>query len=227
MIYEGKNKSPVSEYWLHGKVLVVVKDELPNNVSLSSVLRFVEKRIPYHLFYDLDSVYIGQFEEFIERDINAFYRDGGIFVTNDQIDNQDLLDDIVHEIAHSVEELHDRHIYEDRTVESEFLGKRRRLYHILSQQELDIDLKSDIIKKMFLDLKYSSKFDNILYRDIGYPLLSSVSAGLFTGPYSITSLREYFATGFEEYYIKDKKYLSKLCPSLYKKIDTLNNMSEE
>ena len=156
----------------------------------------------------------------ISASLRSLYRDGAIFVTNDQSDDSDLIDDIVHEIAHSVEEYHTSKIYGDALLEGEFLGKRQRLYDIMRQHELGIDITR--MQKLFFNLKYSLKFDNLLYKKVGYPLLASISAGLFCDPYGITSLREYFASGFEAYYMGDRMYLKKVCPQLYNKINELN-----
>lgn len=221
-MYEGASHSPVGEYHLFGHILVLVKDPLPENVSLELCLKKVEKTIPEQLLFDLDSVYIGHFDEFFERDINAFYRDGAIFITNEQVDDDDFIDDLVHEIAHCTEGRYQSQIYGDDKIEHEFLGKRRRLFDLLSQQEIDVDLSR--IKKLFFNLNYTPTFDNILYKKLGYPLLSSIGNGLFVSPYAITSLREYFASGFEEYFIGDREYLRKVSPSLYWRI---KEMSEE
>ena len=48
--------------------------------------------------------------------------------------------------------------------------------------------------------------------------------GLFVSPYAPTSLREYFATGFEEYYIGDRNYLRKISPNLYTQISKLDDL---
>jgi len=45
--------------------------------------------------------------------------------------------------------------------------------------------------------------------------------GLFVSPYAITSLREYFSTGFEEYFLKDRNYLKNMSPAIYNKIEGL------
>ncbi len=42
----------------------------------------------------------------------------------------DMVDDIVHEIAHSVEKTFSMYIYANGNLEEEFLGKRNRLYII-------------------------------------------------------------------------------------------------
>ena len=44
------------------------------------------------------------------------------------------------------------------------------------------------------------------------------SVNLFVDPYSPTSLREYFASGFEEFYLGDRLYLQKICPYIFKKV---------
>ena len=42
--------------------------------------------------------------------------------------------------------------------------------------------------------------------------------GLFTRPYAVTSIREYFATAFEEYLLGDGEYVKKLSPIAYDKV---------
>ena len=56
-------------------------------------------------------------------------------------------------------------------------------------------------------IDFTNEIDDYLYDELGYGLVSSLSNGLFVSPYSITSMREYFATGFEEYFSGNKKNL--------------------
>ena len=226
VFYEGIEKSPVSEYWLYNRIIVLVKDPLPEDVNLPRVLKIIEQNIPKHLAHEVDSVYIGGFDEFIEREINSFYRDGAMFITNQQSDDNDLLDDMIHEMAHSVESLHKSKIYMDRAVEEEFLGKRRRLYSILKNHDT-LAKASQKIRKQFLNVEYSEEFDMFLYKKIGYPLLSNLTMGLFVDPYAVTSLREYFAIGFEQFYMRDKIYLQKVSPQVYYKLTELEDIESE
>ena len=55
--------------------------------------------------------------------MQAMYENSSIFVTNVQDNEQDMLDDIVHEISHSVEETDGDIIYSDGSIEQEFLEK--------------------------------------------------------------------------------------------------------
>ena len=225
MLYEGKGISPVGEYYLHNNVLVLIKDPLPEEINIQYILEYVEKKVPFHLVYEVDSIDIGQFDEFEERQINSFYRDGAIFVTNYQSSKEDLIDDIIHEIAHAVEEQHSVSIYGDRTVEEEFLGKRRRLYDLLIANELMSN--TEALRKQFATIKYTKRLDDVLYKEIGYPTLSSLTQGLFTNPYAITSLREYFASAFELYFLGEKTYLQKISPKVYYKMSILEEFNSE
>ena len=70
----------------------------------------------------------------------------------------------------------------------------------------------------FRNLKYDEGFDNFLYKRIGKKMLASITAGMFIRPYAAVSMREYFATGFEAYYLGSRDNLHKISPELFKKI---------
>ena len=78
-----------------------------------------------------------------------------------------------------------------------------------------------------MNSEYEEKFDDFLYKKIGYDALSSIGMGLFITPYAATSLREYFATGYTEYLMGDKSYLMKVSPELYKKMVQLTGETDE
>ena len=138
------------------------------------------------------------------------YENGAIYISPDQDNEKDLLDDIVHETAHSLENKHQKIIYGGSDLEREFLAKRQTLYHLLEDKRID--------KKMWINPRYSAKFDEYLYNTVGYDKLRIVSSGLFYSPYAITSLREYWANGFENYILGDKQLLKDLSPVLYNKL---------
>ena len=197
------------------KTTVLVKDPLPENVNIDRVLSLLEKRIPEHLAYGIDMIYIGQFQEFVDRDINAAYKDGAIYVTNEQIDEDDMLDDITHEIAHACEEAYTSLIYADGKIQNEFVGKRRRLFEILRTEGYKVSLED------FLNTEYSREFDEFLYQEVGYDKLTFFTMGLFVSPYGATSYREYFANGFEHYFLNEPRYVKVVSPAVYEKIDGL------
>ena len=68
---------------------------------------------------------------------------------------------------------------------------------------------------------YDKIIDDFLYEKVTYDILWQLVPGIFTSPYAVTSLREYWAKGFEEVFIGDKDNLKQLCPVLYKKMALL------
>jgi hypothetical protein len=213
--YIRENIDTFSEKLLFNKIVVFVKDPLPEGIKLDYILSSIEKKVPEHLTYGIDMIYIGDFEEFHERDTNAAYKDGALYVTNSQSDEDDMIDDIVHEMAHACEESYYSLIYSDRKIHDEFIGKRKKLFDILKQEGYNITLKD------FLNIEYSREFDEFLYKEVGYDKLTFFTMGLFVSPYGTTSYREYFANGFEHYFLNDPQYVKIVSPSVYDKIDGL------
>ena len=121
-------------YALHS-IDIIVKDTLPDNVDIDFVIKYITTRIPKFLITGVDIIYVGQFDHLIEKGVNALYEDGAIYITNDQDDEMDMIDDIVHELAHAVEVSYFDVIYGDGTLEAEFLRKRNALYDLLKNKE--------------------------------------------------------------------------------------------
>lgn len=200
-----------------GNVQVFIKDHLPASFDLDSVFKELKQKVPFKFLEYIDYIFIGTFDELVSNNVQAKYLEGAIYVTNEQDTEQDMIDDLVHEVAHAVEEEEFLTIYSDGDLEAEFLGKRERLFHLLDTEGLNVDYTE------YKNPEYSKNFDNHLYFEIGYPYLTNVSVNLFYSPYAITSLREYFANGFEAYfYHTDHQRLSTVSPILYRKLDELN-----
>ncbi len=207
-----------------GSIQVIMKDHFSTrNIDLDVVLGEVSSKVPPAYLEYIDYIMIGHFEELTKKSVNAAYMDGAIYVTNEQDDESDMIDDLVHEIAHAVEENNFIEIYSDGNLESEFLSKRERLYHLLeSERDLDIEYQD------FKNPEYSKEFDEVLFYQIGYPLLAAISVNLFYSPYAATSLREYFASGFETFYNKkDFNRLASISPILFDKLEKLNYNKEK
>jgi len=195
---------------------VYVLNPLPDGFDLDYVLTTVEEVVPEHLIYGLEGIYIGKFDDLEKNEFDALYKDGTIYATNNQKDEDDLIDDIIHEIAHLAEENLGHYIYSDRKIIDEFLGKRERLYSILKAQDLKTPNQN-----AFYDLEYNKKFDHYLHKTVGYEKLTYLTMGLFVSPYSITSLREYFAKSFERYFMDEMEQVRKVSPAVFEKIEFL------
>ncbi|MHA1942085.1 MAG: hypothetical protein ACW97P_10195 [Candidatus Hodarchaeales archaeon] len=175
---------------------VFIKDRTPDNIDDDFVFNYISARIPFHLTRGIDVIYIGKFPDMARREINAFYEDGAIYVTNDQEEEMDMIDDIIHELAHA------------------------DLYNIIHEMY-------DVPEGFLNDIEYNKVIDDFLYRTIGYEILNQMVANIFVSGYAATSVSEYFARGFEEYFIGDKDSLRKMSPVLYKIIDELVHMEDE
>ena len=219
-----KRSKSLNHHSLFGsQIPIYLKDELifiDDKSTLEDVIKIVENSLPSFLVSNIDVIYVGDFSHFQERDTNAAYENGAIYIINVQDSAMDMADDIIHEIAHAVEERFYDEIYGDGRLENEFLGKREKLYQILSAYDEPLmDLA------YFQNPDYNDEFDSYLYTQIGYPALSAFGNGLFYSPYAATSVREYFARGFEAFFLhKDLKTLANISPILYNRIETLADM---
>ena len=213
--YIVKKQTTSNRFKISG-IEVWVKDDLPKNISAKRVVENLFKIVPKKLMLNVKFIHVGNFSELEDRKIQALYRKSKILVTNEQSSEEDLLDDLVHEVAHSVEEIYDSGIYSDGEVEREFLMKRKDLWMRLKREGFDLDLRH------FLNPSYEESFDIFLHQKVGYNLLSSISRDLFYSPYAATSVREYFANGFEAFFLKEKLgRLKSLSPNLFKKLTQL------
>ena len=206
-----------TRHFKFGNVPVVQRDDLPDNIDAQSVFKSLEKILPAKFFDGLKGVDIGHQDMFDARDANALYKDGIFYITHKQDNAADLIDDIVHEFGHHVEMLYPEEMYGDQKIKKEFLKKRA---------ELEFELRSEgywTKEYDFTNLKYDKDLDIFLYKRVGPNLLKMKTAGMFVRPYSSVSLREYFGTGFEQYFLGDKQKLKKISPELYNKIDELVN----
>lgn len=211
-----KSRQQDSKHFKVRGIEIFVKNEISNGVSIKVAVEELFSIVPGKLMVNINSIHVGEFKELSSRKIQALYKDSSIFMTNKQRSQEDILDDLVHEVAHSVEEIREAEIYSDNKIKDEFLSKRKELWFRLKNEGFEKDVSD------FLRVEYNSEFDLFLYKEVGYPLLSSVAASLFYSPYGATSIREYFANGFEAFFLReDLGRLNSTSPSLFKKIANL------
>jgi len=210
-----KNKKN-NNFYTSGGIAVYIKDPLANGLDMEKIMQFIERKIPKKFLSEVEMVVVAHLKDFDERNINAMYENGCLYITPDQDDEADLIDDVIHEISHSLEHPYYNEIYADGELEAEFLNKRRELRNIL----WDHGYKTQI--NFFLNMEYDVEFDNFLLNIVGYDKLAMLMQGMFISPYAATSLREYFASGFTEFFMHpDHKLLKSVSPVLYEKLKNL------
>lgn len=210
-------KKARKEFFING-VLFFVSDPLPEGVDPINVKKRIEKRIPKKLFQNLDYIFVGDFPELKLRDVQSVYMRGAIYINHENQTEESLYKAIIHELAHSIETTFGSKIYEDNEVAAEFVGKRKQLRTILKTAGYELNDPS-----IFLRTEFNGDFDIFLYKTVGYDKLNQLISGLFVSAYGATSLREYFANGFEHFFLYDSNYLSKISPKLYSKILSLTS----
>lgn len=201
------------EYLLFNSIPIIIKDKLTNNIDIRSLIKSVENVLPYSFRKLINSIIILDDPIFSQRKINAFYHNDTLFISNNQDDENDILDDIVHEYSHALEEKFEEEIYFDGSIKDEFISKRIQTERILRTSGYDTKNYD------FKEISYNKSLDNLFLNVIGYDKFQSLTKyRLFINPYAATSLREYFATGFEEYILGDHQELQVVSPKLYEKI---------
>ena len=193
---------------------VYVKEAFKNeDISIKRVLQKVNNNIPAHLLRGLDAIYVGQFDFLKSKSLEAAFQDGIIFLDNNKPSEEECADDIIHELAHLVEQEYGFLIYSDKQIEQEFLSKRKQLWRNLVSENFDVNL-SDM-----LQTSYNKNLDMFLYQVVGYSTLSLYTMDLFYSPYGATSLREYFANCFEGFFWdKQTDRIKKTSPKVFDKL---------
>ena len=205
-------------YSING-VAVFIKDKLPEHIDAEFIFRYISSRLPARIIDGVDIIYIGKFPYMDEKGFDAYYEDGAIYVTNEQDDDRDMIGDIVHEIAHSCESIYHEQIYGTGRIFSEFKKRREALGVLLGQI---YELPDNFDTK----LEYDEEIDKFLYETIGYDVLNQLCAGIFISGYAATSISEFFARGFEEFFLGDADALKKVSPKLYHTIKMLTTMED-
>ena len=215
-----KSKKENGEIKIHN-VPFVFAQKFENDINLNYIKNKIESLTPDYFFDNVDGFFVGYVKEFFKdgREYNAMYKDGAIYLSPDQDNERDLLDDILHEVAHAVEVKYEDQIYGDGRVEREFLFKRKYLYYLIGDKEYGLSA--------YENPEYDYDFDQHLYKNIGYDYLRGASAELFYSPYAITALREYWANGFENYLLGSRGKLKEISPVLFQKIDSFFEKQEK
>ena len=224
-IKESNKKAQDRNEYMLFNVPVYVINKFPSNIKINNILDSVKDIIDIKYLDGLETIYIGDFKDLNRRDIQSMLKDDAIWISSNNVKNVIteplVVENIIHEIAHLLEEKYQSQIYGDRKLEREYNSKKNRLFHLLKNEEYDIDLE------LFFSDDMLKEFDNFLYKVVGYDKISLLTAGLFLSPYSITTIREYFASGMLDYLTNDNSYIDEISPVLYSKIkqieENLNN----
>lgn len=204
-----KNENPIGEYKL-GHINVFVRQQL--QVNINNIIQIL-KKLPLGILNTVKSIEIGDFDSLNNRQVQALYDNKTIYISSKLESEKEYLDNIIHEFAHACEQIYYNDLYADGHIELEFQYKRQKMQQILDSYGI-----CDIPEEKFKNVEYDHEFDTFLYKDIGYSKLDYMLRGIFLSPYAATSLREYFANGFEKYFLENSQRVREISPVLYDKI---------
>jgi hypothetical protein len=214
------------EFYLND-IPVYLLEQLPSHINILEIIQDIKEIIPYEFYSNLEGIYIGSFKELEERSVQAIFKDGAIYLSSykddPNINHDSILSHIIHEIGHSIEDNYYSELYGDNSIEVEYLSKKNNLVSLLKSNGVSFPSMGNL----FFSEDRVDELDKFLYKEIGYDNLASITVGLFSSPYSVTSIREYFANGFEEYFIGDAAYLREVSPRLFNKIEEIEKNIEE
>lgn len=217
-----KNLLERKEFTIFGTINVFIKDPFAEEINITNVIMDIEDTMPSHLFYEVETIMIGQFKELNQRGIRAAFLDGGIYVTNEQPSEDQLFEDIIHEVAHAVEKMYDYELYADTKIELEYLAKKKRFIDLLSAHNINVP------NRLKYESEYSKAFDEFLHYEVGYEKLINFTKGLFITPYASVSVSEYFATAFEMFFVQgEEAYIKEISPELFIKLRQISTQGEE
>ena len=215
-----KNLKERKEYYLYDIPVYILKS-LPEHININNVLEEIRDIIPYELLSGLEGIYVGEFPELKDRKIQAMLKDGAIYLSSfkdhPEVTEEIIIKNIIHELAHMLEDKSYFEIYHDDSIEKEYIGKKKRLVDLLRANGIAFPG----LGQLFFSDNHVDELDDFLFNQFGYDNLLALTPGLFLSPYSVTSIREYFANGFEEYLFGDRNYLQEISPNLYNKLDFL------
>ena len=225
-IKESNKKAQNRNEYMLFNVPVYVINKFPNNIEINNILNTVKDIINKNYLDGLEAIYIGDFKDLNRRDIQSMLKDGAIWISSNNIKNVIteplVVENIIHEIAHLLEEKFQSQIYGDGRLENEYNSKKNRLFQILKNDGYDISLD------LFFSDDMLKEFDHFLHKQVGYDKISILTAGLFLSPYSVTTIREYFASGMLSYLLDESDHLDEISPILSEKIvKVMENLRNE
>ena len=102
-----------------------------------------------------------------------------------------------------------------------------RLGSIYSVSSYETLIAAFIVPSIFLFFKiYKTSWRYFSLLDMWSLIRICMVANIFISGYAATSVSEYFARGFEEYFIGDKQKLKNLSPVLYRIIEELVHLED-
>lgn len=217
--------SEKKRFYFNRGIEFVLDKPLQKDIDIEKVMGLLRSNLPVSSYVGINNVYFGEFDILKKRSLTALHHKNNIYISSEELTSEkEILDDLVHEFAHRFEENNSEKIYEDGKIINEYLGKMNRLHDLITQ---DYNLEEHGLSYFdFINTEFEPKLDKFFYETVGYTEIENMAPTLFIRPYAATSVREYFATGFEDYYLEGGLQLKKISPILHSRIEMLEKNTD-
>lgn len=217
--------SEKKRFYFNRGIEFVLDKPLQKDIDIEKVMGLLRSNLPVSSYVGINNVYFGEFDILKRRSLTALHHKNNIYISSEELTSEkEILDDLVHEFAHRFEENNSEKIYEDGKIINEYLGKMNRLHDLITQ---DYNLEEHGLSYFdFINTEFDPKLDKFFYETVGYTEIENMAPTLFIRPYAATSVREYFATGFEDYYLEGGLQLKKISPILHSRIEMLEKNTD-
>jgi len=217
--------SEKKRFYFNRGIEFVLDKPLKNDIDIEKVMGLLRSNLPISSYAGIKNVYFGDFDILKRRSLTALHHKDNIYISSEElVSEKEILDDLVHEFAHRFEENNSEKIYEDGKIINEYLGKMNRLHDLITQ-EYNLE-EYNLSYFDFINTEFDPEFDKFLYKVVGYEKIKNLAPTLFIRPYAATSVREYFATGFENYYLEGGMQLKNISPILHSRIELLEKNTD-
>jgi hypothetical protein len=186
----------IKVYNLTNDIPVYVKTDVDTGLNFNRILEIIRSIVPEKLFNNsLQNIMVGNFKGLNNKNVDSGYESGVIYIGEEMLNKseEEMVESIVHELAHVMEDQTGNAIKNNHDVKAEFLDKRMKLYQDLQEHGLEPDIDE------FMNEDYDSRFDSYLMHNVGYDTIKRLSSSYMIDPYAFTDIREYIAMNFEKY----------------------------
>ena len=76
-----KSINEQKEFYLYD-IPIFLLEKLPSNININNIINNIKDLIPYEMYSNLEGIYIGDFKELKDRQVQAIFKDGVIYLSS-------------------------------------------------------------------------------------------------------------------------------------------------
>ena len=76
-----KSINEQKEFYLYD-IPIFLLEKLPSNININNIINNIKDLIPYEMYSNLEGIYVGDFKELKDRQVQAIFKDGVIYLSS-------------------------------------------------------------------------------------------------------------------------------------------------